>query len=161
MRAGSAPRRGLADRRQRRRDAADELDVGRAVAVELVRGDVEPDELRLLAERAAEAEPEVERQADRERDVGLLQPVAAGAGERELVVGGQAAAAHAVEEHRRAERLGERPQLVLAARPVEPGAGHDRRALGRREQLGGALDALGDRPGVEAGVRRPVRPRPR
>ena len=60
----------------------------------------------------AEAEPEVERHADHERDVGPLQPGAAGAAEAELVVGGQAAAAEAVEEDRDAERLGQRPQLA-------------------------------------------------
>ena len=58
-------------------DAADQLHLGLAVAVELVRRDVEPDQLRLLAERAAEAEAEVQRQADRQGDVRLLEPVAA------------------------------------------------------------------------------------
>ena len=99
-------------RGERRRDAADELDIGLSVAVELVRGGVEPDELGLLAERGAEAEAEVERKADRERDVGLLQAVAAGAGERKLVIGGQAAAAHAVQEDRRARA----PRQARAAR---------------------------------------------
>ena len=68
-----------------------------------VRRDVEPDQLRVIAEALTEAEPEVERQTDRQGDVGLLQPLAAGAAEGELVVGGEAAAAHPVEEDGGAE----------------------------------------------------------
>ena len=63
-------------------------------------GDVDRDDLRLLAERAAEAEPEVHRHADHERDVGALQRRAARAREEARVVGRQAAARQAVEEHR-------------------------------------------------------------
>ncbi len=77
---------------------------------------------------------------------------AAGAAEGELVVGGQAAAAEAVEEDRDAERLGQRPQLVLAAAPVEAGAGHDRRPLGRGQQRRRLLDAR--RPGRASADRR-------
>ena len=69
-----------------------------------------------------------------------LQAGAAGAAEGELVVGGQAAAAEAVEEDRDAERLGQRPQLLLAAAPVEAGAGHDRRPLGAGQQRRRLLD---------------------
>ena len=104
---------------------------------------VERDELRLLADRAAEGEAEVERDADDEGDVGLLEALAAGAAEAELVVGGQAAAAHAVEEDGDAERLGEGAELLLPVGPVEAGAGHDRGALGLRQQRGGFLGAIG------------------
>jgi hypothetical protein len=110
------------------------LYIGRAVCRQLVRRRIQVDDLGLLAEARPEAEPEVERQADREGDVRLLQALPAGAAEAQLVVGGEAAAAHAVQEHGDAERLGERPQLLLPARPVEAGAGHDRGALGRGEQ---------------------------
>jgi hypothetical protein len=61
------------------------------------------------------------------------------------VVGGQAAAAHAVEEDRNPERLGERAQLELAVGPVEARAGHDHRALGLGEQPRRLLGVLGDR----------------
>ena len=81
---------------------------GWRVAVSSRLGDVERDDLRLLAEAAAEGEAEVERDADHERDVGLLEALAARAAEAELVVGGQTAAAHAVQEDRDPERLGER-----------------------------------------------------
>ena len=90
---------------------------GARLAVSALGAGVEADQLRLLAEAAAEAEPEVDRHADHQRDVGPLEPGAAGAAEGELVVGGQAAAAEAVEEDRDPERLGQRPQLLLAAGP--------------------------------------------
>ena len=53
---------------------------------------VNDDQLRLLTERTAEAKPEVHRHADHDSDVGLLQRLAAGAGEEELVVGRNASA---------------------------------------------------------------------
>ena len=56
------------------------------------------------------------------------------------MVGGQAAAREPVEEHGRAERLGEGAQLRLAARPVEVGAGHDHRPLGLAQQRDRALE---------------------
>ena len=78
----------------------------------------------------------------------------AGAAEAELVVGGQASAAQAVEEDRDAERLGQRPQLVLAMAPVEAGAGHDRRPLRRGEQRRRLLDARRRRRRAGAGAGR-------
>ena len=39
-----------------------------------------------------------------------------------------------------AQLLGQRAQRVLAVGPVEAGAGHDHRALGAAQQLGGPLD---------------------
>ena len=121
---GAGADRGGPQRRERHADRADQLELGLAVRGQLVRRLVEPDDLRLLAERAAEAEAEVERHADDERDVGLLQPLAAGAGEAEVVVGGQAAAAHAVEEDRarRAPRraAGARPRRVTSRRRCRP-----------------------------------------
>src|SRR5436309_5390879 len=107
-----------------RGDVADELEVGLAGGLELRLGDVERDELRLLADRAAEGKAEVERDADDEGHVGLLQALAARAAEAELVVGGQAAAAHAVEEDGYLEGLGQGAELLLPVRPVEAGAGH-------------------------------------
>ena len=69
------------------RDVADQVDLGRPVGDQRVRGDVEPDDLRLLAEAAAEAEPEVHRHADHQGHVGPLQRGAARAAEGQLVVG--------------------------------------------------------------------------
>ena len=100
----------------------------------LGRRDVDRDHLGLGREGGAEAEPEVERDADHQRDVGAAQPGAARAGEGELVVGGHAAAAQAVEEHGDPQRLGQRAQCLLAVAPVQVGAGHDHRALGVAQQ---------------------------
>ena len=130
---------------------------GARLAVSAFGGGVEPDQLRLLAEAAAEAEPEVDRHADDERHVGPLQAGAAGAAEGQLVVGGEAAAAQPVEEDGDPERLGQRPQLLLAVAPVEAGAGHDRRPLGAVQQRRRLLDPggrlrLGDRGGRDLGL---------
>ena len=53
---------------------------------------------------------------------------------------GDAAAGEAVQEHGDPQLLGERPQRLLAASPVQAGPGHDRRALGAAQQRRGALD---------------------
>ncbi len=67
---------------------------------------VDDDDLGLIAERGAEAEPEVHRHADDQREVCSLEPRAARAGEEDLVVGGHASARQAVEEHRDSQLLG-------------------------------------------------------
>ena len=103
-------------------------------------GGVEHDQLALLAEGLPEPEPEVQRDPHDEADVGVLERRAAGAGEEERVVRGDAAARQPVEEHGHAERLGERPQRLLPAAPVEVGAGHDHRALRVAEQGRRALE---------------------
>src|SRR5215204_4771009 len=70
-RAGiAAPTAGrLVDRLERRRDVADQFDLRLAGGGQPARLDVQRDDLRLLSERAAEAQAEVERHADHERDV--------------------------------------------------------------------------------------------
>ena len=85
-------------------------------------------------EGGAEAEPEVHRHADHQRDVGLAERGAAGARERQPVVGRHAAAGEPVEEDRDAAPLGQRLQRALAAPPVEVRAGHDHRPLGVLQQ---------------------------
>ena len=92
------------------------------------------------ANDGAEAEPEVERRADHEREVGAAQPGAARAREGQLVVGGNAAARQAVDEHRDPELLGQRQQRLLAPAPVEAGAGHDHRPLRFTQRDRGAVD---------------------
>src|SRR5215216_2634323 len=78
-RAGiAAPPAGrLAERLERPRDVANQLDLRLAGGGQPARLDVQRDDLRLLSERAAEAQAEVERHADHERDVRLLQGLAA------------------------------------------------------------------------------------
>jgi len=79
FRARPRPRRG-GDRRQPGGDVADQFEIGQAVRGQRVGRDVEADDLRRLAEAAAEAEPEVHRHADHEGDVGALQGGRAGRG---------------------------------------------------------------------------------
>ena len=69
---GAAGRR-LAEGLERRRHAAEELGRGLARVGVRRRRRADHDDLGLLAERAAEAEPEVHRHADYERDVGALE----------------------------------------------------------------------------------------
>jgi hypothetical protein len=93
-------------------------------------GHIDHHDLRVLAERAAEAEPEVHRHADHQGDVRPLQPVGACPREEQLVVGRHAATCKPVEEHGNPQRLGQLEQRLLATSPVEIGPGHDHRALG-------------------------------
>ena len=108
--SGTPPAVAPAERAQRAREVAVELGGDRARVLALGLGDVDDDQLAVRAERLAEAEPEVHRHADHERDVGALEPGAARAREEERVVGGQAAAREAVEEHGDAGGLGELAQ---------------------------------------------------
>jgi hypothetical protein len=96
----------LPDRGQGRRNVPDQLQVGSPGGGQAARLHVEANQLGVLAEGAAEAESEVERDADDEGDVRALQAGPAGAAEAELVIRGQAAASHPVEEHGDPERLG-------------------------------------------------------
>jgi hypothetical protein len=68
--------------------------------------------------------------------------VSAGAREEALVVGGQAATGKPVQEDRDRQLLGHCAERGFAVRPVQTGARHDDRPLGRAQQLGGALDAV-------------------
>ena len=103
-------------------------------------GHVDDNDLGVVAERTAEAKPEVHRHADDDRHVGALQRLPAHAREEQLAVGRHAAARQAVEEHRDAQRLRERQQRLLPVAPVEVAAGHDHRALGLREEKPGRPD---------------------
>src|SRR5918994_1667475 len=114
----AGPRR--AQRVERARDVPVKLGGHRARVIALRARRPDHHELRVVAERAAEPEPEVHRDAHHQRDVGSLQPGASRAREEVRVVGGHAAARQAVQEHGYLELLAERAQLLLGARPVEP-----------------------------------------
>ena len=96
----SALRRAASERSASRIPGIDAVELGghRARVLAQRLGAVDDHELGLLAEGLPEAEPEVHRHADDERDVGALQAVRARAREEQLVVGGHAAARQAVEE---------------------------------------------------------------
>ena len=68
-----------------------------------MRRQVRGDQRRLLVDAAAVAEPEVEREAAHDHDVGLLERRAAVVAELQLVRAAEQAARGAGEEHRRAE----------------------------------------------------------
>ena len=104
--------------------------------------------------KRAEREPEVERRADDDDDVGLGLEQPPGAAEGELVVGGQAAPPEAVDERRDPQRLDRRPQGVPRAVPPHVAAGDERRPLGPGEERGGPSDLVGIGLGAD-GRRRP------
>ena len=146
-RAVGPPGAGLAQSAERGGNAAEELRRHLARVGALGRGRAHDHDLGLVAERGAEAEAEVHRHSDHQRHVGALQPGPARTREELRVVGRHAAARQAVQEHWDPELLSQRPQLRLAACPVEPGPGHDHRALCAAQQLGGTRDrvAVGSR----------------
>ena len=91
----------------------------------------------LRAPERAERQAEVEWRADDDDNVGLLQEPT-GAGEGELVIGGEAAAAEAVDERRHPQVLDGGPELVPRAVPPHVAAGDQRRSFGGGDQFGGA-----------------------
>ena len=114
-------------------------------------GHVDGHDLGVVPERPTEAEPEVERHADHERDVGLGEGLAARAREEQLVVGGHAAARQPVEEHGHAERRA--PSSSSASSPCPQYRFVPAMITGRSasaQQRAGALDrrSVGERLGV-------------
>ncbi len=146
---------GAGQRAERLGDVAVALGRHLARVIALGLGEVDRHDLGLLAEGAAEAEPEVHRDADHQRHVGALERGAARAGEEVRVVGRQAAPGQPVEEDRDADGLGERAQRVLTVTPVEVRAGHDHGTVGVAQECRGAVDR--SRVGGRAGSRRGCR----
>ncbi len=104
-----------------------------------------------------EAEAEVERGAEHDDEIGALLQQPAGAQERQLVVGGQRAAAEAVEEARHAQVLdGSAQARPPRSVPVHVAADDERRPLGVGDQRGQLGDGL--RIGRRADGRRRRRP---
>ncbi len=120
--------------------------LARGVAVGACR--VDDHDLGVLAERRAEAQPEVHGHPDHQGHVGLLEALPSRARECKLVVGGHASAPQPVHEHGDPELLGQRAQGILTVSPVEAGAGHDHRTLRAAQQLDGPLGARRGRQGA-------------
>ena len=97
----------------------------------------------VLAAEDAVAEPEVERGADHDHQVGAGQGLPAGLGHQQRVTAGDDAAAHAVGDRRQAGALDELERRVLGAVGPDVGAEDQHRPLGRGEQRGDRLDGLG------------------
>jgi hypothetical protein len=85
----------------------------------------------------AETEPKVHRRADHDDEIGLAERRPPGSGEDQLVVGRHTAPAHAVLDHRRLDRLGQRAQRLPGAAEPDVGAGDQQRTIGSGERLGG------------------------
>ena len=91
---------------------------------------------------AAEPDPEVERSADDDDEVGALLEQPAGAEEGERVAGRQHAATQPVEEARDPEVLGRRGERLRRAVPVGVAADEEGRALCRRDHRRQPLDGV-------------------
>uniref|UniRef100_A0A6J6A1Q1 Unannotated protein n=1 Tax=freshwater metagenome TaxID=449393 RepID=A0A6J6A1Q1_9ZZZZ len=130
----------FADRGQRCADPSVALGCNFARVWTLGLGAVNDEDLRLFAERAAETESEVHRDADDKCHVGALQRLSASPREEEVVVGRDAAARQAVEEDGNPALVNELKQSLLAMPPPKVGAGHDYRPFGLRQQCHGLVD---------------------
>ena len=123
----------LAELPQDRLGVADDSDVDRAIAADLLVGDVDLDHLRVLgkARGQTEADDEVHAGAHDQDDVGVLPRPAARAEEAERVVFGDHAPALGSGVERNAGELDELPKLVHGVRPEHTTPGHHDRPLGR------------------------------
>ena len=94
---------------------------------------------------AAEAHSKVERRADDDDHVGIAFEHRTGTAEGQLVIGGKATAAEAVEIDGHAQRFGGGAQRVPRTVEIHVGARDDRGALRGRDQRGRARHRVADR----------------
>ncbi len=137
-------RRGLGDRGQDRARVADQAEVDVAVLADGAVVHVDLDHGRALRQPAAVAHPEVERGADDQDQVGVVEPVPPGQVEVVRVAGRQGAAGRAVHVGRDVQLADEVDRRVGAARGPDLGAEQHDRLLGPGQQVGQRLDV---RPG--------------
>ena len=111
---------------------------------------------------APERQPEVERRADHHHHVGLGLEQTAGPAERQLVVGGQAAPAQAVDERRHPQRSTTARSASHAPAQYTSLPDHHRRSLGRGQQPGrlGHIVRVGLDGSIDASRAERRRPRP-
>ena len=123
---------------------ADQRHFRRLVVADLLRRDVELDDLDVLGEarRQAEMEDPVEPRAHQEDDVGLLQRQGARRRDRQRMVVRHHALAHRRAHERDLGALDEGAHLVLGARPRHALADDDQRPLGLFEHVERRLDIL-------------------
>src|SRR4051795_4305823 len=139
----AAALRGLGDLAEDRARVADEAEGDVAVLADRLVVHVDLDDRGLAREALAVAHPEVERRADDQDHVGVVERVAAGEVEVVRVARGQRAARGAVHVRRDVELAGELDGLLVAARRPHLGAEQDARALGVDEDLGEPVDVVG------------------
>src|SRR4051812_34624977 len=133
---------GLGDFAEDRAGVADEAERDVAVLADRLVGHVDLDDRGLAREALAVAHPEVERRADDQDHVGVVERVAAGEVEVVRVAGRKRAARGAVHVRRDVELADELDRLLVAARGPDLRAEQDARALGVDEDLGEAVDVV-------------------
>jgi hypothetical protein len=106
---------------------------------------VEEDEAGAIREdrRLAPVEPEVERHADDEDEVGLAEGGAASAWKEQRVARRQDSAGHAVDVQRQVRDLDQALQVLLCVRPPDAAARHHCGPLRFANETGGLLDGIG------------------
>ena len=104
---------------------------------------VDLDDLGLLGQALAVAHAEVERRADDQDQVGVVERVAAREVEVVRVAGRQGAAGGAVHVRRDVERADEVDRVLVTARGPHLGAEQDAGPLGGRQHLGQLVDVVG------------------
>ena len=116
---------------------------------------------RVLRPERAVPEPEVERRADHDDQVGLAQRHRPGPGDQQFVTAGQHPAGLPVGDHRQPQFLRRLPGGVLGAAQPHVGPQHQDRPPGRPQQGGDLIDVRGAGgflgPGARGLSRREVR----
>src|SRR4051812_48803573 len=134
---------GLGDLAEDRARVADEAERDVAVLADRLVGHVDLDDRGLAREALAVAHPEVERRADDQDHVGVVERVAAGEVEVVRVARRKGAAGGAVHVRRDVELADELDRLLVAARGPHLGAEEHARALGVDQDLGELVDVVG------------------
>src|SRR3954468_10227875 len=134
---------GLGDLAEDRAGVADEAERHVAVLADRLVGHVDLDDLGVARQALAVAHPEVERRADDQDHVGVVERVAAGEVEVVRVARRERAARGAVHIRRDVELADELDRLLVAARGPDLRAEQHARALGVDEDLREAVDVVG------------------
>src|SRR3954464_5417275 len=134
---------GLGDLAEDRARVADQAERDVAVLADRLVGHVDLDDLRLAREALAVAHPEVERRADDQDHVGVVERVAARHVEVVRVARRERSAGGAVHVRRDVELADELDRLLVAARGPDLRAEQHARALGVDEDLREAVDVVG------------------
>jgi hypothetical protein len=119
--------------------------VDAAISPELGAVEIDLHDLAALGpgRRAPVVDAKIEGRPEDEDDVGLRERELARARKERGMLVGDRAARHSVQEKGRAERVGRAFDRVARRRPADLRADQETRALGLRQELGGARDRLG------------------
>ena len=120
-----------------------ERHLARAVPAAVVEIDVNQPGVLVEHRRAAEGQPEVERDSDHQHEVGFAQRHASGAGGVVGAVGRDDASRQPITDRRQIGHTQQLTELRLGVRPPDPGTGHHRRPARRPQQRGSGCDGVG------------------